>query len=344
MSTSGAAHDRRKAVEEAAAGWYARIQLGAPSARDRRAFEDWLSSDAAHARAYDGYQKLWSTLGPAGTDPRVGAARRELLATVSAHRLRSAHWRGAAIAASVLLAFVAAGALGLAVIPDAQWQARLPTWLGGAETFATGIGQHSEVPLEDGSTVVLNTDSEVRPVYTSAGRTVRLIRGQALFNVAKDASRPFVVYAGDRRIVALGTSFDVRLEDMGLRVTLVEGRIAVDKISAPASSMPTELSPGQQFVAARGAIAHVRNADPAAVTSWRDGHLVFSDEVLRIAVAEVNRYSRTKIVLADPGLAALRISGVFRTGQTAGFLAALETRFPVQVAERRAERIVLVQR
>ncbi len=114
MSTSGAAHDRRKAVEEAAAGWYARIQLGAPSARDRRAFEDWLSSDAAHARAYDGYQKLWSTLGPAGTDPRVGAARRELLATVSAHRLRSAHWRGAAIAASVLLAFVAAGALGLA--------------------------------------------------------------------------------------------------------------------------------------------------------------------------------------------------------------------------------------
>jgi transmembrane sensor len=342
---SGVAHSERlAAAAEAAASWYSRISLGSPTAQERRAFDEWLAADAAHARAYEEYDVLWRSLGPLDGDPRVSAARSEVRSIASARGLRSARWRGASIAASVTLAASVLVAVALGAFSGSDPKARLPAWLGGPQSFSTAVGQHSTVALEDGSEVVLNTDSEITPAYTRVERAVRMKRGQALFSVARNASRPFVVYAGDRRIVALGTSFDVRLEGASVQVTLLEGRVTVDTIAAQQSSAPVELAPRQQLVTESGARPEVRDADLTAVTSWREGRLVFSDEPLADAVAEVNRYSRTKIVLADPALAALRISGVFRTGQTAGFVAALETRFPLQIRETDASQIVLAQR
>jgi len=236
---------------------------------------------------------------------------------------------------------LAALVAGFMINAEEPLRARLPGWLGGPEAFATAVGEHSTIPLQDGSTVVLDTSSKIQLSFTPVERAVRLIRGQALFEVAKNPSRPFVVYAGDRRIVALGTSFDVRLQDASVRVTLVEGRVAVDRVSAPAFSRPTELTPGQQLIASPSSPVEVHHADMASVTSWREGRLMFSDEPLAAAVAEVNRYSRTKIVLADPALASLRISGVFRTGQITGFVAALETRFPLQIRRQSDHTIML---
>lgn len=341
------------AATDEAAGWYVRMRLGEPSADDRRAFDAWLAIDPAHRRAYDEYERLWAALGPYGAEPNVIAARRELLANEGPRRVRVAQWRAALIAAAAVLAVVAAG---LSVMLD-EWRVTMAPELADSSSvaqhgrFVTGIGERSTVPLEDGSTIVLNTNSEVEPAYSATQRTVRLIRGQALFEVAKDAGRPFVVHAGGRRIVALGTAFDVRLDETGVRVTLVDGRVSVETIAVPrtnqAAAEPApqraELEPGEQLIAT-GNSTEVRRADIAAVTSWRDGRLIFSDEALMDAVAEVNRYTRTKLILADPALHELRLSGVFRVGQVGGFVSALEARFPIRVAERDAERVVLVLR
>ena len=327
--------EEQGSAQAAAAEWFARVRLGTPTAQDRRAFEEWLSGGAGHARAYEEYERFWGVLGPMGSDQRVAVARDKILAQVGAQRVRRAQWRGAAVAAAVVLTVIAAFTAS---------RSRLPSWLGGPETFATRMGQHSSLMLDDGSAVTLNTESELVPLYSAAERAVRLNRGQALFEVAKDPARPFVVYAGDRRIVALGTSFDVRITDADVRVTLVEGRIAVT--AAKETDPPvTELSPGQQFVASRGGVqGTVRGADVTSVTSWSEGRLLFSDEPLGSAVAEVTRYSRTKVVLADPALAGLRVSGVFRTGQIGGFVSALEARFPVRVSDRSETRVLLVRR
>jgi transmembrane sensor len=320
-------------IEEVAAGWYARVRLGQPSAEDEREFESWLTGDPAHRVAFEEYESLWGSLARYAPDPKVAAARRDLLAR-QALLARTPRWRISLISAAA--AALAAAVVGWAALHDRPSAA--------AKTFVTAVGERSTVPLEDGSIVTLNTDSEIEPAYSAAERAVKLSKGQALFEVAKSSARPFVVYAGDRRIVALGTSFDVRVGEEGVRVTLIEGRVSVDsvgRLGPPARR--TELVPGQEYRAS-GASTEIRKADVAAATSWKEGRLMFSDESLVDAVAEVNRYSATKVVLADPALNEMRVSGVFRVGQTAGFVSALEARFPVRIAERDGERIVLVLR
>src|SRR5690606_15701139 len=94
-------------------------------------------------------------------------------------------------------------------------------------TYSTGIGQRSTVTLQDGSIVELNAQTRIKVAFGAERRSVQLLDGQAIFRVAKDASRPFVVHAGDREIIALGTAFDVRLDPSAMRVTLLEGKVAV---------------------------------------------------------------------------------------------------------------------
>jgi transmembrane sensor len=201
----------------------------------------------------------------------------------------------------------------------------------GSFFYSTAIGERSTIALEDGSTLVLNTATRLRVDFTRSARNVTLLSGQALFEVASDARRPFTVQAGDRRITALGTAFDVRVEAGVVRVTLLEGRVAVEEPGRPANR--EELTPGQQLLAASRGAATVRHADVERVTSWRDGRLVFENEPLAGVVAEVNRYSNRKVVLSDPALGELRISGTFRIGSPVNFISALRDYFPIEASE-----------
>jgi transmembrane sensor len=168
--------------------------------------------------------------------------------------------------------------------------------------------------------------------------------------VAKNPRRPFVVFAGDRRIVALGTAFDVRLEQGRVEVTLVEGRVAVDVATgaAPAGLAPaatrTELEPGERLVAERGRPVSVKAANTERITAWRGGKLVFQDDALADVVAEISRYSRTRIIIEDARIAQLRVSGVFRTGQADNFAQAITEFFPLAVEERANGERVLIWR
>ena len=329
------------ALDERAARWSERLRAPDADAGTRAAFEAWLAGSPARSRAFARAQAAHVLAGALAGAPRLQALRDETRARVQRHRRR--RW-AVALAASVLLA-VGAGWLGSRqMVPDGS--IAMPTLLAGGERYRTGVGQRTVVRLDDGSVITLNTDSRVRVRYSQGRREVALERGQAMFQVAKDRSRPFVVSAGDRWVTALGTRFDVLLSPRALEVTLLEGRVVVTgRPRAPADgAQRTELAPGQQFVESAKAPPQVRRADLGRVASWVDGQLVFRDERLAAAVEQMNRYSRRKIVLDDPRLDALRLSGAFNSGDVDAFVSALTDYFPIERVRRDDDAVVLRMR
>lgn len=341
---------------EAAAWWHDRIP--------HPEFESWLDADPRHRAAYAAVARAWTGLAGASDDPRILAMRREALAAN-----RSARWRLPRIgtaAAAVLLAILGALAmqhLGAPASRDAAASgengllASLMDAVRDAQEsrreFATAVGERSTVALADGSSVVLNTNTRIEVSLESGLRRVRLLGGQAWFEVAKDPVRPFVVDVGDQRVTALGTAFDVRLDEKKdlVQITLVEGRVVVEADARRASRQArpaharTELRTGEQLlIASSTAPAVKRLADLAKVTSWRKGQVVFDDDTLAAAVAEVNRYSQVQIVLADPALAALRVSGVFNTGHSQSFIETVTGHYPIRVATQTEDRVILISR
>jgi transmembrane sensor len=168
-----------------------------------------------------------------------------------------------------------------------------------------------------------------------------LVKGRALFDVRTAPNRPFQVRAGDRQVVALGTRFDVRVDPGQVRVTLFEGRVAV---SSRDGSRPIQLKPGEKFVL-RGASVRVLAAAPMKdALAWRQGLVMLEDETLEAAAGELNRYSVQPLVIRDPKVAGLRVSGAFKGGDPARFARAVSTIHPVRVVKHKDGSIELSPR
>jgi transmembrane sensor len=221
-----------------------------------------------------------------------------------------------------------------------------------ATLYETGTGQRSIRTLQDGSSVELNAQTQIKVVFTESARNVELLYGQALFHVAHDVGRPFIVRAADREITAVGTQFDVRLDSRSVRVTLIEGKVKASKSSGTEGIY---LAPGQQLItrlpgthvetdSASEATALVRTIDVAKVTGWRDGRIFLEDLTLTDAVAEMNRHSPIQISVADPKIARLRVNGMFRAGEQEAFVTALEQYFPIAAQEHGDSEIILTSR
>ena len=210
------------------------------------------------------------------------------------------------------------------------------------DTYTTSVGEQTTVLLKDGTRMSLNTSTRVRVELASAQRSVRVVEGEALFEVAKDPLRPFVVQVADREVVALGTVFSVRLGPTDevsdtLAVTLIEGQVSVrsaNKESGKAvEARPVLLSPGDRLRLNEPSGKDAKIAQRATMQmdrpfvdqllAWRRNEAVFDNVPLSDAVAEMNRYSRQPIVLAGDSSKALRISGVFRTGDNVAFARAV---------------------
>lgn len=330
----------RDEVIEVAAYWATRLDSNECSPADRAAFEKWRAKAPEHAAAFEKVEASLSAVYRQIDDPDLIAYAAQV--TTGAPRRVWAGLDG--IAASIVLIAVAAFIASLAFTPeDAVLKDTVPentAGLEGAAVYRTQVGERSTVTLADGSEVTLNTDTGLRVEFSARERRLQLLRGQAFFKVEKDATRPFVVEAGHKRVVAIGTAFDVRFDTADqVQITLVEGRIAVDNRidkglpDALAEAAPRiELSPGQQMLAALNARPSVIEADIEKVTSWSEGRIVFDNDRLRDAVVEVNRYTATPIVLGeDSRLDAIRVGGVFRTGRQETFLLALETLHPIGI-------------
>ena len=334
-------------IDEAAAYWKMRLSSPTCGPVDRAAFEAWRAEDAAHATAYTRVERALTAVDRHLGSDELSALGEQVLAETEPRRSPLLNAAVAGIAATVVLA------AGLAMVFDVlPWRSEnVEVDHMSTASYETEVGERSTVTLSDGSVVVLNTASRIKIDYSADRRGVTLTAGQALFEVARDPDRPFEVLAGDRRIVALGTAFDVRLDSVvGVQVTLLEGRVSVDAVTHAAQgavitdeSERRELSVGEQLVARNDAATVVSATDVERVTSWRDGKVIFRGDPLLEAIGEINRYSTTQLYLGDdPRLHDIRISGVFKAGRSDSFVFALETAYPVNAQQVSEDRIALL--
>ncbi|HEX7011655.1 MAG TPA: FecR domain-containing protein [Steroidobacteraceae bacterium] len=304
-------------IAEEAAEWVVRLTTGEPSARERRQFIAWLKRSPGHLSAYLGIERTWADLG--NLDPARRIDVEALLATPEDNVVRLGEDRQEAEAAGPShrrFAIALAACALLASIGIAWFQVHF------ANRYTTGVGEQRTVKLSDGSTVVLNTDTTVRVSFTDAVREVELLEGEALFDVAKNPARPFRVRS-DRVIAqAVGTSFVVRKKTAETIVTVIEGQVAVVDTARLDVVEPTAIlqqavhvSAGTRADVVESNIQTTPVANPAAVTSWRSGRLIFDGAPLSDVVAEFNRYNEVQLVLVGTELSDERISGVFDADQ-----------------------------
>jgi transmembrane sensor len=210
--------------------------------------------------------------------------------------------------------------------------------VGGPTTFSTSIGGFQRIVLEDRSTIELNTDSEVRVALTPQLRRVELVRGEAIFEVAHDAVRPFIVSAGRTAVRAVGTKFDVRRLGNSVEVTVDEGKVAVGEPSllesrADLLAISIPLSAGQSALASGSGVQlkQLPKREMARKLAWQNQMLVFDSDTLADVAAQFNRYNMRQLVITDPNLATLRIGGYFRPTNLDAFISVLQSDFGISV-------------
>jgi transmembrane sensor len=354
-----------------ASHWFVTCRSGQLDDAMRRQLDRWLRQSPQHLSAYLELAAIWDE------GPGLDAGRRwdveTLIAqaiadqsnvvplTASANAEESGHtaprhsrtrWLAASIAAFVV-------ALGVVTMVWVQ-RFREPT-------YVTQIGEQRSIALADGSIVELNSRTTVRVRYSEHERSLDLLEGQALFRVAKDASRPFVVTADSTRVRAVGTQFDVNRKREGTVVTVVEGRVSVltnlvdprvDPIAVE-MSMPTiprsphegeehkagsarEPSPGillaagEQITVTDTATRQITRPDVARAIAWTQRQLVFDAATLTEVAEEFNRYNPRQLIVQDPDLYEFHISGVFASTDPEALLQFLRERAGVQVVETEA--------
>ena len=301
---------------DAADFWFARMNGGDPVSPEREAaFNAWLQADPGHARTYRECQMAWMELGLGGSAPPVLAMRARALKTAAGSSRRR-------------LLFGLGGAAVATGIGGAVWMGTAPS--PARALIVTKKGQRLSAPLPDGSQVTLAPLSRVRLDFTERRRGLTLEAGQAYFAVAHDPDRPFVVEAGDRQVTALGTRFQVTLSDSQAEaeVVLEQGEVIVssrDEMFGPAR----RLAPGQRLSAFRQ--ARIELADVETSTAWRVGRLVVRDRPLEEVVSAFNRYSGDRLVLGDPKVGGMRISGSFQYDGAREFALALEGSFGLRL-------------
>jgi len=343
-------HDSRR-IEQAAAEWLARRDRGDWSPYDARALEDWLCASTRHRVEFLRLQAAWREAGrlqalaaglPGDEVPPRGAwvlgpvahatHAHDVAAAGAATPMRARRWRHALAAGVALVAAGAALWLG--------WQ------LGGRSEadYASTLGQLQTVTLADGSSAVLSSDSRLHVRMTRGERDIELLQGEAYFDVAHDAGRPFVVSADGRRAIAVGTRFSVRRDAQDVRVVVTQGKVRLDAPpGADGRATPVSLLPAGSVATAGRSGVLVRSlpvAEAERYLEWRSGFLTFDDTSLASAAAEFNRFNTRKLELADAGVGELRVGGNFRWANLDSFVKLLEMGFPVR-AERLPDRIVL---
>lgn len=326
-----------RALRAEAAHWFSLRRSGDMSADEIAAFAVWLDEVPGAQQQLDRLQRQWDAIGLVADDPAILAVREHDLRRFNRPaRVRTAL---AAIAAAVL-----------AVTSIATFvQLGMPGWhrvTSKGELFRTGAGQRTVATLADGSIVTLDAESELRVVEMAARRRLQLVRGRAFFEVAKDPVHPFLVEAGGKTIRAVGTKFDVRLDSGSeVTVTLVEGKVRVEQSSGGwlEPVRQTDMVAGSRLVAGPDRNWNLSQVETGNDTSWLSGRLTFVREPLAKAIADVNRYSKRKIVFVDGPAPVNDIVGVFEAGDVDSFVTAMELNGIAHVVDRSDSEIRLAR-
>ena len=319
-----AKRDSSDEIDAVAADWAARVDRAALSPVEQADLDRWLAADSrrfgayAKARAVFAHARRARALGP-NFDPEHFAA------TVAPFAMAPAPLPRRVSSRRRFLTIGGAAAAGVALTAGLIFSNR-------AVRYATDLGEVRAVPLADGSTVTLNTNSRIAVNFTDERRSVRLLSGEALFDVAKDRARPFVVEAGDTEVRAVGTSFTVsRLDQRPTAVLVREGVVEVNRRGgmAAAGAPLIRLEANSRAIAAMETSAVTTSAVPSTQIvrklAWREGMLSFEDMRLDQAAAEFGRYSDTRIVITDPAIGARTVTGLFAARNPTGFAETVAT-------------------
>lgn len=299
-------------LDAQASDWLTKQEFGALDETETADFEAWLSQSQHHRVAYWRMKALWQ-------DSERLVALRSPMRQPRAPIAKSRVWPKVA-ATFALAAAVGAGA----------WL----TTLDKPRSYSTVLGERKTITLSDGSQIDLNTKSVLR--IASSQREAWLDSGEAYFQIAHDASRPFVVHAAGHRVLDLGTKFLVRKDARKLEVSLVEGRAQIDAADPNGRERPAILTPGDVAIATADTISVTRKSAPtlADALGWRRGVLIFHYVPLADAVATFNRYNREQIVITDPSIGRVTVLGTFPVNDVSAFARVAKEVFGLNVARR----------
>jgi len=321
-----------------AAAW--RVHLTEINADTTAEFEAWLANPA-NAQAWACVSRPWDFLSQQANESELVAARQAALGDARRASRRHVAPRLRRHAVGAIAAVLVAGV--------ASWGSL--QWLQRPDDYKTAPGERRIISLVDGSKISLDANSDVTVRYTKNSRELHLLRGQARFDVAHDVERPFSVQAGNQKVIATGTAFNIDMAGPKVLVTLIEGHVVVlDEnvrsaaitINKPRWPTSVELKAGQQLAAVDTAPPAIEPVDIQRVTAWTNGQVIFDNESLSSVVARVNRYTRTQVVISDPKVGAMRISGVLNAGDVNGFVDIVTHYLPVRAATNDAGDIALV--
>jgi len=362
-----------------AATWLIEFRSGDIDVAGRKEFYDWLRTSPEHMRAYLELAAVWnegSALDPAHsmlegslfetTEPETNVIALSTPHSERPHTIdhadRSQPTRVSARLAGRKILYLAASLL-LAAAAGLQWY-----WHEIRGVYATGVGEQDRITLSDGSVVELNAQSRIRIRYYSGEREVDLLRGQALFDVTHDATRPFIVHTARSLVRAIGTRFDIYSKADETTVSVIEGTVAVlpithnqeadpamsnpgaaaytgpDKIASPdLPSGQVLLTSGEQAVVVAQAAVKQISPDIAAATAWSQGHIVFHGTRLEDVATEFNRYNTRRLVIRAPELLAFKVTGIFSSTDPRSLIRFLAGRPEMTVTET-ADQIVVSAR
>jgi transmembrane sensor len=301
-----------------AADWFARSRDAAHDPADEQPWLEWIA-EPDHQKAYENCELAWALSAELRGSPALTVLLAGADALVSRQRAARSpaarpKWRVPVWQVGLAASVIAVGAFAWLFMSRAT-----------VAEYRTGVGEQRTVALADGSTVFLNTDSELRVALSRHLRRIELSRGEALFSVSHDPARPFEVHALQGVTTAVGTQFDVELTRGGAAVSVLEGTVTVGAGGTATAAPPVAVSAGSGVgYTLEGAVSGIRAAEVDRIQGWRSQRIVFNDIALDTALAEYNRYTHTPIVLGNPALGSRHINGVFHIGDEAAFLSALD--------------------
>jgi transmembrane sensor len=298
-------------VRDDAARWFVRMQEPAVDVVEYRRFEAWLGEHPQHREEFEVLQGLWTAA------DLVPAARLQALCENPPVRKARQSWVRYAVAASVV-----AVALGLGLFSGLNHPAPYTA------EYSTALGERRHVALPDGSVIDLNSRSRIQVKFEKDRRGIELIEGEAMFSVEHDTSRPFVIDAGNGLVTVTGTRFDVRRDLSETRVAVEQGTVKVQGQGAEFVSLSAGLG---TRIDAQGTVAAAYAVNPAELTAWRSGKLVFNNASLSEVAAEVSRYREKPLTVGSDKVGNLRLTSVFKSDNTDALLKALPSILPVAV-------------
>lgn len=329
-------------IDDEASIWLVRLDNGNLSDQSRRELKAWLSADKRHSIALKAMADIWDDM----DEVLISINEVNSSNNVSLWPILKPIFKPYVLAASISFFAVF---IWLAMPVNVQKQ-----------SYTTLIGQQMDATFDDGSIIHLNTNSRIETEFSDEKRIIKLIKGEALFEVAHDPDRPFIVYAGDRLVQAIGTKFVVHLKSENIQVTVTDGKVKMSKVALNTKLVDIKelnnttiekddvyITKGEKVIVGSDQAPKLTYINPENIKrelAWLDGKLIFDNEELFDVIEEINRYIDIEIVLKEPYLHKIPISGRFDLKDSEALIEAIKLSFNMDSQRLSSNKVLLTKK